>query len=204
VAFVRYFGPLTDLGPADCALWLGDVATGRVRRLTDNHSCGDREVMPRWSPDGTRLTYFRERYDPVTEETATAVFVLRISTRQETRLSEWADDLGEPDWSPDGRWIVLASHPLHSFNVGSYSSNLFRIRPDGSGLQPVTSYDGELRATQPRYVPDARSIVFTAVTPGARELWIIPTSRGATQHVTRGGIATHGTMQPGCSWRPHA
>src|SRR5919112_959276 len=39
VAFVRALGPFTDTGPADCSLWLGDVATGRVRRLTDNSSC---------------------------------------------------------------------------------------------------------------------------------------------------------------------
>ena len=195
VAFVRALGPFTEFGPSDCSLWLGDVATGRVRRLTDNHSC-NREVMPRWSPDGTRLTYYRERFDPATEQAATAVFVLRIATGQETRLTEWGDDYGEPDWSPDGRWIVMASHPLHSFNFGSYSSNLFRIRPNGSGLQPLTSYAGDERATQPRYVPDGRSIVFTAVTPTARELWILPASGGAPQRVTTGGIATHGTMQP--------
>jgi Tol biopolymer transport system component len=196
VVFVRAFGPLTAVGPADCSLWLGDVATGKVRRLTDNSSC-DREVMPRWSPDGTRLTYYRERYDPVTLETAaTAVFVLRIATGQETRLTEWADDYGEPDWSPDGRSIVMASHPLHSFNFGSYSSNLFLIRPDGSGLRPLTGYVGDQRATQPRYTPDGRSIVFTAVSPTARELWIIPAAGGTTQRVTQGGIATHGTMQP--------
>ena len=109
VAFVRALGAFTEFGPSDCSLWLGDVATGRVRRLTDNHSC-NREVMPRWSPDGTRLTYYRERFDPATEQAATAVFVLRIATGQETRLTEWGDDYGEPDWSPDGRWIVMASH----------------------------------------------------------------------------------------------
>ena len=196
VAFVRAFGPLTEAGPADCSLWLGDVATKRIRRLTNNHSC-DREIMPRWSPDGTRLTYFRERYDPATDETDTAVFALRIATRQETRLTSWADDFGEPDWSPEGGWIVMASHPLHTFNFGSYSSNLFRIRPDGSGLQALTSYAGDERATQPRYVPDGRSIVFTAVTSAARELWIIPAAGGASERVTQGGIATHGTMQPG-------
>jgi Tol biopolymer transport system component len=196
VAFVRAFGPFTEAGPADCSLWLGDVATGTVRRLTDNSSC-DREIMPRWSPDGSRLTYYREQFDPTTfEVTATAVFVLRIATGQETRITAWADAFGEPDWSPDGRSIVMASHPLHSFNFGSYDSDLFLVRPNGGGLRPLTSYDGDLRATQPRYTPDGRSIVFTAVTPTARELWIIPAAGGTTQHVTQGGIATHGTMQP--------
>jgi Tol biopolymer transport system component len=194
VAFIRAFGPLTDAGPADCGLWLGDVATGKARRLTNNHSC-DRETMPRWSPDGTRLTYFRERSDPATGQLDTAVFVLRIASGKQTRITDWAADLGEPDWSRDGRWIVVASHPLHSFD-GSYRSGLFLIRPDGGGLHALTRYGDELRATQPRFAPDGRSLVFTAVTPTARELWILPASGGAARRVTHGGIATHGTLQP--------
>jgi Tol biopolymer transport system component len=197
VAFIRALAPLTEFGPSDCSIWLGDVLTGAVQRLTDNGSC-DRENEPRWSPDGRQLTYWRERYDLNTGEvSATAVFVLDVSTGQQTRITDWGDDFGEPDWSPDGHWIVMATHPLHSFNFGSYESNLYRVHPDGSGLEPLTFYEGRnVRATQPDYTPDGRSIVFTAVTPNSRELWILPADGGKRYRVTNGGIATHGTMQP--------
>lgn len=196
VAFVRAFLPFTDFGPSDCSLWLGNVASGKVHRLTKNGSC-DRENQPRWSPDGTRLTYTRERIDFDTgDTTATAVFVLDIASGTETRITKWGRDFGEAGWSPDGRWIVMATHPLHSFNFGSYRSNLFRVHPNGRGLQKLTHYHGDLRATQPRYTPDGRGIVLTAVTSSARELWIIPASGGKAHRVTHGGIATHGTLQP--------
>ena len=47
-------------------------------------------------------------------------------------------------------------------------SNLYRIHPDGSGIEQLTHYATEdLRATQPRYTPDGEWIVFTAVTLGS-------------------------------------
>ena len=199
VAFIRALGPFTDTGPSDCSLWIGELASHNVQQLTKNGSC-DRETMPRWSPDGTRLTYYRELYDQQSDTVlATAVFILDVATAEEHQLTPWSLDFGEPDWSPDGNWIVMASYPLHSYNsgVGAHHSNLFRIHPNGTGLEQITSYQAtQARATQPRYAPDGTGIVFTAVTHNSRELWIQPNADGKPTRVTNGGIATHGTLQP--------
>lgn len=107
----------------------------------------------------------------------TAVFVLDVASGEEQRITPWNRNFGEPDWSPGGEWIVMADHPLHSYKApaGAYVSTLYRIHPDGSGLE---------------------QIVFTAVTHNSRELWLLPTAGGKPDPVTNGGIATHGTMQP--------
>jgi Tol biopolymer transport system component len=82
---------------------------------------------------------------------------------------------GDSDWSADGEWIVFSTYPLPAFNFESRKSNLYRMHPDGSAVEQLTRYDtGQLRATQPRYTPDGKWILFTAVTPSSRSLRAIP------------------------------
>ncbi len=192
VAFLRYLGPfINDTPPSDCGLAIGDVATGEVTQITSNTDppC-DREYSPRWSPDGSQLTYWR--YPPK----GTAVFVINADGTQDTRLTDPEMVAGDPDWSPDGNWIVFSDHPLHEFQCCEVS-NLYRMHPDGSGMEQLTHYDTkDLRATQPRYTPDGQWIVFTAVTPSTRSLWAIPAEGGEPVVLAPGGIYTHGTWQP--------
>ena len=193
VAFIRYFGPFDDDGPADCSLWVGEVATGTVHRVSDNERC-DREYFPRWSPDSSRLTYHRER--PAANGWWTsAVFTVRADGTDERRLSDFDLVGGTPDWSPDGDWIVFSTHPLGT--SPDRDSELFRVRPDGTGLQQLTAFRS-VRAVQPRYTPDGRWIVFTADRPRQRSLWALPAAGGTPvvlAHQER--IYTHGTWQPG-------
>ena len=53
-----------------------------------------------------------------------------------------------------------------------------------------------MRANQPRYTPDGKWILFTAVTPQSRSLWIMPAEGGEPIVIARGGIYTHGVWQP--------
>jgi Tol biopolymer transport system component len=191
VALIRYLGPMVNDTPSDCALAIGDVATGEVVQITSNTEpqC-DREYFPRWSADGSQLTYWR--YPP----RGTAVFVIDADGADERRLTDPEIGAGDPDWSPDGSWIVFSTNPLHESQCCKVS-NLFRMHPDGSGMEQLTHYDTVgLRATQPRYTPDGQYIVFTAVTPSSRSLWAIPAEGGEPIVLARGGIYTHGTWQP--------
>ena len=194
VAFIRYLGPFVDDVPSDCGLWIGDVASGEVEQLTSNPGCDPRETSPRWSPDGTQLTYWLEQYSDAGEVTATAVFVMSADGTGVRQLTDWSINAGDPDWSPDGEWIVYSTHPLRNYPSGV--SNLFRMHPDGSGVEPLTDYpDGLTRASQPRYSPDGTEILFTLVTSD-RDLAVIPAEGGAVEPITDGGIHTHGVLQP--------
>ena len=139
--------------PSDCGLWIGELSSGAVTQITSNTDppC-DREYMPHWSPDGTQLTYWRDPYENG-QPTGTAVFVINADGTDERRLTDPAMFAGFPDWSPDGEWIVFDTYPLHEFQCCQVS-NLYRMHPDGSGMEPLTHYVTEdLRATQPRYTP---------------------------------------------------
>ena len=193
ISFVRAFLPFTDAGPADCSLWVGDRATGETHRLTSNGSC-DREYYPHWSPDGRYLTYHRElagRDGSVT----TAVYVVDADGTHERRLTDPSMVAGSPDWSPDGQWIVFSTYPLNVFQGGG-DSQLFRMRPDGSGVQQLTHFRS-VRGTQPRYSRDGRWILFTAVRLRQRSIWAVPADGGTPVVVAqRERIYTHPTLQP--------
>jgi Tol biopolymer transport system component len=61
---------------------------------------------------------------------------------------------GKVAWSPDGRSILFASHRDHTDN----STDLYVMRPDGSGVKRLTRANGET----PAWSPDGRYIVFSA------------------------------------------
>lgn len=194
IAFIRYLGPFDEFGPADCSLWVGGRATGAVQRVTDNEGC-DREYYPRWSPDGSRLTYHRE-LPQEDGSLLTAVYVVNADGTGETRLTDPGMVAGAPDWSPDGQWIVFSTYPLNVFQGGG-DSQLYRIHPDGTGLEQLTAFQS-VRATQPRYTPDGEWILFTAVRPRHRSIWAMPAEGGAPVVVARHErIYTHPTWQPG-------
>ncbi len=203
VAFIRALTPFVysdDAGgevPSDCGLWIGDITTGEVRQITSNTNppC-DREYFPRWSPDGSQLTYWRDPHEN-SQPTGTAVFVINADGTNERRLTDPEMFAGDPDWSPDGDWIVFSTYPLNEFNFVPAVSNLYRIHPDGSAMEQLTHYDTEdLRATIPRYTPDGQWIIFTAVRPDSRSLWAMPSEGGEPIELTHRGIYIHGVWQP--------
>ncbi len=196
IAFIRAIGPVQNGVPADCSLWLGDPETGEVQRLTSTPGCTYRETFPHWSRDGTRIAYYRGVYEDNGATTATALYVLDVATGQETKLTDDALFAGDSDWSADDEWLIFSTYPLNDFQC-CFVSNLYRVHPDGTGLEQLTTYtDVDLRATQPRYTPDGESILFTAVSEGSRELWVMPADGGEPIVVSPGGIYTHGTWQP--------
>ncbi len=201
VVFIRALLPFTysevmggDV-PGDCGLWIGEISTGIVDQITSNPEC-DREYRPRWSPDGTQLVYWRNPYDNG-RPAGTAVYIINADGTNERRLTDPPMFAGEADWSPDGEWIVFDTYPLAEFNFASVVSNLYRIHPDGAGLEQLTFFESsDFRATQPGYSPDGQWIIFTLVTPSSRSLWAIPAQGGDPVVIAQGGIYTHAAWQP--------
>jgi Tol biopolymer transport system component len=156
-------------------------------------------VGPRWSPDGRSLVYWADRLDPMTESLdGTAVFTVRADGTHRRQLTSWPLFAGEADWSPDGRRIVFDTHPLLVFNFDAVVSNLYTMRPDGTGLRRLTdSATAADRSTQPRWTPDGR-VVYTRVTPDGRFLWLRDRDGRTATPIAPGGrrIRTHGDIQP--------
>lgn len=202
VLFIRALAPFVNDDhqggevPSDCGLWVGDVDTGEVTQLTSNTDppC-DREYSPLWSLDGSQITYWRAPYE-AGQLTGTSVWVMDADGTNARELTDPEMFAGYPDWSPDGEWIVFSTYPLLEFECCEVS-NLYRMHPDGTGVEQLTHYtDDTLRASQPCYTPDGQGIVFTSVTPTSRSIGWIPADGGEPTVLVQGGIYTHPTWQP--------
>ena len=195
IVFVRAMTPFVDDVPS-CALMIGDPATGTVEQVGETRSCYDRETFPHWSRDGTRIVYYRAAFEGE-QAVASAVYVFDLATGDETRLTDDALMAGDADWTSYDEWIVFSTYPLRDFQCCEVS-NLYRIRPDGAGLEPLTSYEtDDLRATQPRVTPDGEWILFTSVTTDRRVPMLMAADGGEPIEVVASGIYTHATWQPG-------
>jgi hypothetical protein len=149
-----------------CYLALLDVASGEITRVIewrDRRLCAvdshdpdlplNQGMAMRFSPDGGRIVFMG--YGPSDK---TAIFSATIQGKDVQQLTEWG--LGaRPDWSPDGEWIVFHSEEPPHENRPEVS--LYRVRPDGTDLQRLTSPGDRVTDVYPRYLPDGSAILFS-------------------------------------------
>ena len=103
-----------------------------IRTLTANDTDDE---GPDWSPDGTRLVYYGWR------EGRPRLFVINADGTGDRLLTTdvppdhiYDDD---PAWSGDGS-VIAFSRAVGDLSGGTFSSALYTIRPDGTGLTVVS------------------------------------------------------------------
>ena len=89
-------------------------------------------LFPMESPDGKQIVFewFNSPFStPANQE---AIDVINSDGSGLRRLTPWAENDGDnPDWSPNGRWILFHSHVDDS----SRQAQIFLIHPDGTGRE---------------------------------------------------------------------
>ncbi len=112
-------------------IWLADVATGFLTRLTtayrDSTLAADIEQkVPAWSPAGLFIAYWQgvEATDP-RPTLPRDVWIMNADGTGQRRLVGGDD----PNWSPDGRTII------HSALLPGVGPSLGAIAPDGTGAR---------------------------------------------------------------------
>jgi Tol biopolymer transport system component len=191
-------GRLTDGGPSEFGLAVVDVRSQRVRTVLNHSSRSGQDHFARWSPDGTHLVFWRERAAADGSPQA-AVFRIDVNGTHLRRLTPWSLDAGDPDWSADGRSIVFSTHPLLLFQERA-RSELMVMRPDGTGRHALTrNGDGGPRATQPRWTPDARGVLYVQTGPSGQPRHVHAVSAHGDHDVavlTARAVYTHPVLQP--------
>ena len=134
----------------DPEIYVHDLGTGRVERLTHNTSD---DTSPVWSPDGDRIAYESDRDgDP-------EIYVHDLGTGDVERLTDNTSDDTSPVWSPDGGRIAYLSDwqvVIHDLGTGRVE----QITNTGWGAWcPVWDPDGG-RIAYMRYGVGLREAIF--------------------------------------------
>ena len=133
--------------------------TGRERRvvLTSGPYQADYNFAY-FSPDGKRFVYEHANSHLAKPQDTKALFVANSDGSGDHRITPWALDAGDnPDWSPDGKWIVFRTRVDADKN-----SNIAIVHPDGSGFRQLTHYTGSVNMRSATFSPDGQWIVFAS------------------------------------------
>ena len=182
------------------SIWLTDLEGGSPRRITPPRR-GLYLFPSSFSPDGGTL--LATRYADRKEE---IVAVNRSTGAFETVLRR----AGEPVYSPDGTRIALLRwRPLRRRDgTRTVSSDLFTIRPDGSGLRRLT----DTRFQDEAYLswnPSGERLAFVRYLPEYTKNELIETGIGASvAQVNADGTCPKEILKPsfiaiyGAAWQP--
>ncbi len=161
-----------------------DLTTGTVATLAT--AVGPEYAFyPRWAPDGMRLLVELDRFDSTDNEAAqligstVAIVDPAAPSPVGSPLTDWATFAAYPDWNPTMELIVFSTYDLGTrdgdgFADPSPPSDLYTIKPDGTGLTQLThnpqgatlirrgTASGPL-SCQPTWSPDGTSIILVQV-----------------------------------------
>jgi len=164
IAFQRGLGPRTGRNKM-VALFVMRANDTHARRVTQrgknalvNQPFEDH--APAWSPNGRRLAF--ERFSRTREHQA--VFTVRLDGTVLRRITPWWLDASQPDYSPNGRWILFRTREL-----SDTWGNIQLVRPRGTGRHLVTHTPaGTGKWLSASFSPNGRRITagFTTVING--------------------------------------
>src|ERR1700676_686528 len=116
-----------------------------------------------FSPDGSRIAYTITRNDGP-ERPIGQLCIMTVADRKSVCMSGGNESSGDPEWSPDGKWIA------YSGRLGG-KSGLMVARPGGSGkkyLGPLEGTNAPLPTTGKdiAWSPNSNSIAYVSAQPG--------------------------------------
>jgi TolB protein len=126
-----------------------------------------------WSPNGKWIAFHASASGtalPIKPDPGAATFDSDIFTanvddlvehgtpsRNLTNSSDAIDD--DPDWSPDGQWIVYTSHSVNDSHTNSVTAEVYLRRADGTG-SPVQLTDNAEEERAPVWSNDGTRIAY--------------------------------------------
>ncbi len=139
-------------------LYLLPIEGGTARRLTSGPAF---DVQPRFSPDGSRISFTSDRSggDNIWTMAANGTDPQQV-TDENFRL------LNNAVWTPDGEYLVARKHFTSSRSLGAGEMWLYH-RSGGAGLRLTERRNDQQDAGEPALSPDGRYVYFSEdLTPG--------------------------------------
>ena len=164
-------------------IYVMPIAGGTPTRIAEGLAY---EQQPRFSPDGKRIAFVSDRGG------GDNIWIMNRDGSNKQQVSK--EDfrlLNQPNWSPDGRFIVAKKHFSTGRSLGTGEVWLYHVS-GGGGVRiikrPSEQHQKELG--EPVFAPDGKSLYFTRnVTPGPIFEYA-QDSNGSLFHIERHDLAT--------------
>ncbi len=148
-------------------VYTSDLFFGGAKQITHDNADA---LMPRWSPDGSRLvytSYYKSGFPDI--------FQIDLGSYQRTTFASFKGTNIGARFSPTGQQVVMVLS-------GTGSTEIWTTNAYGRG--PVRRTNSELAKSSPCYSPDGSRLVF-AMEPGP-QLYVMSASGGPASRVTSG------------------
>ncbi len=133
------------------------------------------DASPSWSPNGEQIVYHRQEYEfDEHHEILVATDTLRVINSDGTGdrvIYTCPFECERPSWSPDGTQIAFAASTGQStYDLSTEpTSRIYLIKPDGTEMTRLTKE--AKHATEPKWSPDGRQIVFRSWVED--QIWVV-------------------------------
>jgi Tol biopolymer transport system component len=142
------------IGLQKSAVWVLDVATGKLRQITEEQF----GASPCWSPDGK--TIYMSGLGESSGKLSQDIYKMNMADYSVEPLINTKDTELYPDVTPDGKYLVYARMPdggkqtIYVYDIqNNKSAQLVYLGPNQSAAYPVWSSDG-------------KSVIYQLIEPG--------------------------------------
>jgi dipeptidyl aminopeptidase/acylaminoacyl peptidase len=165
-------------------LYLFDIASRKVETLTSGPFD---EMSPAWSPDGRQIAFIRRHGDGDVDKMPNQdVFVVEARAGAEPRrlTHTTAHERGQPEWSPDGRFIAYLLGD--EVSQSAYVQDRLAVVPAAGGEFRTLADDLDRPIRSPIWSADSRSLIFGIVDDRAQHVARVPAAGGAVERLITG------------------
>ncbi len=125
------------------------------------------DINPAVSPDQKTIAFASNR------DGYWDLYLLDLTNRQVSQLTNTPEYDAAPSWSPDGKWLAYESYPSSSLPDNNLEIFIRSINPEPSAnSQPLQLTNQSGADFSPVWSPSGRQIAFVSQRSGNNEIWI--------------------------------